>query len=79
MPLLGVRSGRPQDHLTALLEDFEQHSIATAATLPWRAPRTLIYQSQEWQKSEHSAKTLLRNIERRVFAQTRVTAYRLAA
>jgi hypothetical protein len=32
-----------------------------------------------WTKLEKSAKTLPLNIERRVFARTRLTAYRLAA
>jgi len=43
------------------------------------APAALVYRGDEWSKPPKTAKTLPTAVERRVFAETRVTAYRLAA
>jgi len=39
----------------------------------------VIHRGGHWTKPEKSAKTLPLNFERRVFAETQITAYRLAA
>jgi hypothetical protein len=43
------------------------------------APPALIHRGEQWRKPPKTAKTLPLNIERRVFADSRVTAYRLSA
>ena len=71
---------RGADHLSRLLDDFALYynhyrgHMACGGALP-----AALYQGEEWHKPPRSAKALPRNIERRVFADTRVTAYRLAA
>ena len=68
------------DHLTALLDDF------TEFRNDWRghmgldgAMPTVIHRGQAWRKPDRSAKVLPGDIERRLFADPRVTVYRLAA
>jgi len=39
----------------------------------------VIHRGEQWTRPEKSAKTLPADIERRFFADTRITAYRLAA
>ncbi|HUT57587.1 MAG TPA: integrase core domain-containing protein [Phycisphaerae bacterium] len=70
---------RGLDHLSGLLDDFGAwyNDYRGHMTLGGATP-TVIHQSQGWQKPERSAKVLPPNIERRVFADTRVTAYWLA-
>jgi len=47
---------------------------------PPRRPKAgVIHRGEQWTKPEKSAKTLPPNIERRFFADTQITAYRLAA
>jgi transposase len=68
------------DHLVVLLADFERYynHYRGHSTLGG-APPAVIHQGQQWLKPPHSAKVLPLAIERRVFADTRVTAYRLTA
>ena len=44
-----------------------------------RPTADLIHRGDQWTKPEKPVKTLPRNIERRVFPDTQITAYRLAA
>ena len=66
------------DHLTSLCTQFENWYNA------WRPHMTLeglrpddLYYDRKPDKSNRDAKTVLANIERYVFAETRLTAYRL--
>jgi len=43
------------------------------------APPALIHPGKQWTKPPKTAKTLPGNMERRLFPDVRVTAYRLAA
>jgi transposase InsO family protein len=71
---------RGADHLSRLLDDFALYynhyrgHMACGGALP-----AALYQGEEWHKPPHSAKAVLGNIERHVFRDVRVTAYRLAA
>jgi putative transposase len=71
---------RGLDHLGQLLRDFATYynEYRGHATLGGAVP-SLIHCGRHWSKPEKSAKTLPTNAECRVFADTRVTAYRLAA
>ena len=71
---------RGMDHLIALLDDFSEfyNHWRGHMTLDGATPG-LIHCGQQWQKPNRSAKTIPDDIERRVFADPRVTAYRLAA
>ena len=71
---------RGLDHLGQLLGDFVlwYNEYRGHATLGGAVP-SMIHRGEQWTKPEKSAKTLPINIERRVFADTRITAYRLAA
>ncbi len=71
---------RELDHLERLLHDFALYynEYRGHAWLDG-APPAVIYRGEQWSKPEKSAKTLPLNVERRVFACTRITAYRLAA
>jgi hypothetical protein len=71
---------RGLDHLSGLLDDFglyysgyRGHMILDGAL-----PRAL-YQGEEWHKPPRTAKALPGNIERRLFPDVNVTAYRLPA
>jgi len=71
---------RGLDHLSQLLDDFSEyynhwrgHSTIGGA-VPW-----VIHRGDRWQRPDRSAKTLSGAIERRLFPDTRVTAFRLAA
>jgi transposase InsO family protein len=68
------------DHLTRLLDDFSEYYSG------WRGHRTLggavpwvIHRGDSWQRPCHSAKQVAGSIQCRFFADTRATAYRLAA
>ncbi len=71
---------RELDHLAELLMGFEcwyndcRGHMALGGAVP-----SLIHQGEHWQKPDCSAKTLPRSIQRRVFSDVRITAYRLAA
>ena len=71
---------RGLDHLAELLGDFVlwYNDYRGHATLGGALP-AVIYRGEQWSKPEKSAKTLPLNFERRVFAETQITAYRLAA
>ena len=71
---------RGLDHLERLLQDFEiyYNEYRGHTTLGGAVP-SVIHRGEQWTKPEKSAKALPPNIERRVFADTRITAYRLAA
>jgi len=71
---------RGLDHLGQLCGDFAEyynrwrgHSTLGGA-VPW-----VIHRGDRWQRPDPSAKTLSGAIERRLFPDTRVTAFRLAA
>ena len=71
---------RGLDHLSQLLDDFSEYYNH------WRGHPTiggavpsLIHRGEVWQRPDRSAKTLPGAIERRLFPDTRVTAFRLAA
>jgi transposase InsO family protein len=71
---------RGLDHLSQLLADFLEYYNH------WRGHSTIggalpavIHRRQAWQRPDRSAKTLLGTVERRLFSDTRVTAFRLAA
>ena len=71
---------RGLDHLGQLLRDFAiyYNEYRGHATLGGAVP-SVIHRGGQWTRPEKSAKTLPINIERRVFADTQITAYRLAA
>ncbi len=71
---------RELDHLGSLLRDFElwYNNYRGHMTLGGAMPRA-IHRGEHWQKPEHSAKVLPQCIQRRVFSDVRITAYRLAA
>ena len=71
---------RGLDHLGQLLGDFVlwYNEYRGHATLGGAVP-SMIHRGGQWTKPAKSAKTLPTNVECRVFADTRVTAYRLAA
>ena len=71
---------RGLDHLAQLLRDFTVYynEYRGHARLVGAVP-SLIHRGEQWTKPEKSAKTLPPNVERRVFADTQITAYRLAA
>jgi len=71
---------RGLDHLSQLLDDFAEYYNG------WRGHMTIggavpsvIHHGDRWQRPDRSAKTLPSAIERRLFPDTRVTAFRLAA
>jgi transposase InsO family protein len=71
---------RGMDHLSQLLEDFSEYYNQ------WRGHSTLggavpaaIHCGEVWQRPDRSAKALSGTIERRLFSDVRVTAFRLAA
>ena len=71
---------RGLDHLGRLLNDFAVYynEYRGHATLGGAVPE-VIHRGGQWTKPEKSAKTLPPNIERRLFPDTQITAYRLAA
>jgi transposase InsO family protein len=71
---------RELDHLERLLYDFAiyYNEYRGHARLGGASP-AVVHRGEQWRKPEKSAKTLPLNIERRVFADTQITAYRLAA
>jgi len=71
---------RGLDHLDRLLRDFAVYynEYRGHATLGGAAP-SVIHRGEQWTRPEKSAKTLPADVERRVFADTWITAYRLAA
>jgi hypothetical protein len=70
---------RGMDHLSGLLNDFPVYynGYRGHMTLGGALPVAL-YQEDEWHKPPHSAKALPGNIERRLFPDVNITAYRLA-
>ncbi|UCC67273.1 MAG: transposase [Armatimonadota bacterium] len=71
---------RGLDHLSQLLHAFEiyYNKHRGHATLGGAIPLA-VHRGEEWHKPEKTSKTLPVNVERRVFADTQITAYRLAA
>jgi transposase InsO family protein len=71
---------RGLDHLDQLLRDFAVYynEYRGHATLGGAVP-SVIHRGERWTRPGKSAKRLPINIERRVFADARITAYRLAA
>jgi transposase InsO family protein len=71
---------RGLDHLEQLLRDFAvyHNEFRGHATLRGAVP-SVVHRGEQWDKPEKSSKTLPVNVERRVFADTQITAYRLAA
>ena len=71
---------RGLNHLSQLLQDFALYynDYRGHATLGGAVP-SVIHRGEQGTKPEKSAKTLPPNIERRVFPDTQITAYRLAA
>ena len=71
---------RGLDHLEQLLREFAAYynEYRGHATLGGAVP-SMIHRGEQWSKPEKSAKVLPSTIERRVFPDTRITAYRLAA
>jgi transposase InsO family protein len=71
---------RGLDHLNQLLRDFAiyYNEYRGHATLGGAVP-AVIHRGEQWAKPAKSAKTVPATIERRVFADTQITAYRLAA
>ena len=71
---------RGLDHLDHLLQDFVVYynDYRGHATLGGAVPE-MIHRGEQWIRPEKSAKTLPANVECRFFADTRITAYRLAA
>ncbi|HUT75354.1 MAG TPA: hypothetical protein VM221_11055, partial [Armatimonadota bacterium] len=71
---------RGMDHLSGLLNDFPVYYNGYRGHMTLDgAPPALIHRGEQWRKPPKTAKTLPLNIERRVFAESRVTAYRLSA
>jgi transposase InsO family protein len=71
---------RGLDHLDRLLRDFAVYynDYRGHTTLGGAVP-AVMYRGGRWHKPEKSAKTLPTNLERRVFPDTQIIAYRLAA
>ena len=71
---------RGLDHLAELLGDFGlwYNDYRGHATLGGAVPE-MIHRGEQWTKPEKSAKVIPTSVERRVFADTQITAYRLAA
>ena len=71
---------RGLDHLDQLLRDFAiyYNEYRGHATLGGAVP-SLIHRGEQWTKPAKSAKAVPANVERRLFADTQITAYRLAA
>ena len=71
---------RGLDHLSELSGNFALYynEYRGHTTLGGAVPAA-VYLGEPWDKPEKSAKTLPTNLERRVFADTSITAYRLAA
>jgi len=71
---------RGLDHLSQLLHAFEiyYNEYRGHATLGGAIP-SAVHRGEEWRKPEKPSKTLPVNVECRVFADTQITAYRLAA
>ncbi len=71
---------RGLDHLEQLLRSFAVYYSEHRghARLGGAVP-AVIHRGEQWTRPEKSAKTLPADIERRVFADTQITAYRLAA
>jgi transposase InsO family protein len=71
---------RGTDHLSRLLDDFEVYYNAYRGhmTLGGALPAA-IHRGEQWSKPDRSAKALPATVERRVFADTGITACRLAA
>ena len=71
---------RGLDHLSELLRNFVAYynDYRGHTTLGGAVP-AVKYRGWRWDKPEKSAKTLPTNLERRVFPDTQITAYRLAA
>jgi transposase InsO family protein len=71
---------RGLDHLDQLLRDFALYynhyrgHMRLAGAVP-----AVRYRGERWDRPEKSAKTLPTDLERRLFPDTRITAYRLAA
>jgi len=71
---------RGMDHLSGLLNDFPVYYNGYRGHMArGGAPPGILYQGDEWHKPPRSAKALPGTIERRLFAESRVTAYRLSA
>jgi transposase InsO family protein len=70
---------RGLDHLAQLLRDFAVYynEYRGHTTLGGAVP-SLIHRGEQWTRPEKSARTLPPSIERRFFADTRGTAFRLA-
>jgi transposase InsO family protein len=71
---------RGLNHLDRLLRDFAVYynDYRGHTTLGGTVP-AVMYRGERWERPEKSAKTLPTNLQRRVFADTQITAYRLAA
>jgi transposase InsO family protein len=71
---------RGLDHLGALLADFAcyYNCWRPHTTLNGAVPE-LIHTGQQWSPPPRTAKTLPAHIERRLFPETRITGFRLAA
>ena len=71
---------RGLDHLDQLLQDFAiyYNEYRGHAKLGGALP-SLIHRGAQWTKPGKSATVIPANIERRFFADTQITAYRLAA
>jgi transposase InsO family protein len=71
---------RGTDHLTQLLDDFgEYYNHWRGHMTLGGAPPAIVHRGEEWAKPAYSAKQPPANIEQRTFADTRITAFRLAA
>jgi len=68
------------DHLSQLLRDFAiyYNEYRGHASLGGAVPSS-IHRGEQWTKPEKSAKKLPPNVERRIFADTQIIGYRLAA
>jgi hypothetical protein len=71
---------RGADHLEVLLSEFAVYynEYRGHMTLGGSTP-DVIRRRRPWERPERSAKTLPPRVERRHFAETRVTAFRVAA
>lgn len=68
------------DHLDQLLRDFEVCcNECRRHTKLGEAIPSIIHRGGQWKKPDRSARTLPANLERRVFPDTQITAYRRAA
>jgi hypothetical protein len=74
-----VRVIRGLNHLSQVLDDFSEYYDWRGHSTIGGAVPSVTHHGDRWQRPDRSAKTVFGSIDRRLFPDTRVTAFRLAA